>query len=314
VEKPRTQAGGGPDIDADPELQIERLALWDDGAEKLVQENHPDIGWVFFDRDGDGQPDEGFEKMSGYMDAIEVHPPHFIFEKPLIESGGRQYNNSMFNWLQLLNQGYRLPGVVNTDAHYTFHGSGFLRNYLKCSTDDPAEIRTLDMVHAAERGNVIMTNGPFLEVFLTADEPGEGNEKPSGTAGDDVIAPGGQATLQVRVQCSNWLDVDRVQVFLNGRPAEALNFTREADPSQFPSTVVRFERTIPLALEGDTHVIVVAIGEKCTLGPVMGPNYGEDKPIAVSNPIFVDLAGDGFNANGDTLGAPLPVKEGRPAE
>lgn len=314
VENPRTQNGGGPDIDADPELQIERLALWDDGAEKLVQENHPDLGWVFFDRDEDGQPDKGFEKMSGYMDAIEVHPPHFIFEAPLIVSGGKQYNNTIFNWLQLLNQGYRLPGVVNTDAHYTFHGSGFLRNYLKCPTDDPAQIATLDMVHAAERGNVIMTNGPFMEVFLAADEPGEGNEKPGGTAGDDVIAPGGKATLQVRVQCSNWLDVDRVQVFLNGLPDESLNFTRAADPSQFPSTVVRFERTIPLTLLADTHVIVAAIGENGTLGPVMGPNYGQGKPIAVSNPIFVDLAGDGFQANGDTLGAPLPVKEGRAAE
>ena len=33
--------------------------------------------------------------------------------------------------------------------------------------------------------------------------------------------------------------------------------------------------------------------------------------IAVSNPIFVDVDGGGFKANGDTLGAPLPVKAGK---
>ena len=81
-------------------------------------------------------------------------------------SAGRARNNTIVNWLQLLNQGQRIPGVVNTDAHYNFHGSGWLRNYVKSPTDDPAEIQTLDVVHAAERGNLVMSSGPFLEVKL----------------------------------------------------------------------------------------------------------------------------------------------------
>ena len=60
--------------------------------------------------------------------------------------------------------------MVNTDAHYNFHGSGWLRNYLKSPTDDPAQIRTLDVVHAAERGNLVMTSGPFMEVSLRSSE------------------------------------------------------------------------------------------------------------------------------------------------
>ena len=31
------------------------------------------------------------------------------------------------------------------------------------------------------------------------------------------------------------------------------------------------------------------------------------KPCAYNNPIFVDLNGDGFTPNGDTLGFPLPT-------
>jgi hypothetical protein len=310
-ETPRTQDGGGPQTDADPEVQISRLALWDDGSEKLVQQNHPDLGWLLFDRDADGQPDRGYEKVAGLMDVVEVHPPHFIFQPPTITSGGKQYNNTIFNWLQLLNQGHRIPGVVNTDAHYNFHGSGFLRDYLASPTDDPAQVAVLDMVHAAEQGHVIMTNGPFLEVQLTAAQPGDGPA--TGTAGDDVRAADGQATLHVRVQCANWYDVDRVQVFLNGRPVEALNFARENARESFSTDVVRFERQVPLALEGDAHVIVAAAGERSTLGPVMGPQHGQDMPIAVSNPIFVDVDGGGFAANGDTLSAPLPVRGGVPA-
>jgi hypothetical protein len=316
VEKPRTQDGGGPLTDADPEAQISRLALWDDRSEKLVQENHPDMGWLFFDRDQDGQPDEGFKNMVGFMDVIEVHPPKHIFEPPLVVYGGKAYNNTMFNWLQLLNQGRRLPGVVNTDAHYTFHGSGFLRNYLKSATDDPAEIDTLAMVRAAERGHATLTNGPFLEVELTAADgvlPGSSGQPHTAGPGDDLAAPAGMAQAHIRVQCSNWIEVNRVQVFINGRPVESLNFTRPSHPDLFADGAVRFDQTIPLTLPGDAHIIIAAAGEGATLGPVMGPDHGQDMPIAVSNPIFIDVDGNGFQANGDTLGAPLPVAGGKPA-
>ncbi len=117
--------------------------------------------------------------------------------------------------------------------------------------------------------------------------------------------------MQVRVQCPNWFDIDRVQVFLNGRPAEGLNFTREKSAARFSGGVVKFDQEIPIDLDGDAHVIVAAIGEQSKLGPVMGPDHANDLPVAVSNPIFVDVDGGGFKANGDTLGSELPVKGGR---
>ena len=125
----------------------------------------------------------------------------------------------------------------------------------------------------------------------------------------NLSARGGKATLKVRVQCPNWFDVDRVQVFLNGRPAEAHNFTRRSDPGRFSDTTVKFDQEIPLRLEHDTHVIVAAIGEQSKLGPVMGPEHADDRPVAVSNPIFVDVDGDGFKPSNDPLGE-LPVKGG----
>ncbi|HWB13849.1 MAG TPA: CehA/McbA family metallohydrolase [Pirellulales bacterium] len=309
IRKPRTQDDGAPLSDADMEVKIERLALWDGNSEKLVQQNHPDIGHLFYDKDGDGKPDGGFSKAFGFMDVIEVHPPRMIFQ-PAIVSGAKPYNNTIFNWLQLLNQGYRIPGVVNTDAHYNFHGSGFLRLYLASPTDDPAKLETLDMVHAAEHGHMVMTSGPYLEVLLAADEAGK---KQTGTAGDDLSLPDGKATLKVRVQCPNWFDIDRVQVFLNGRPEPSLNFTRSTTPERFAGGTVKFDQSLPLSLAADTHVIVAAAAEKSTLGPVMGPDHAKDMPIAVSNPIFVDVDGNGFKANGDTLDAPLPVMAGKAA-
>jgi hypothetical protein len=115
--------------------------------------------------------------------------------------------------------------------------------------------------------------------------------------------------LNVRVQCPNWFDVDRVQIYLNGRADEKLNFTR-AGSDRFSDETVKFEHELPLELKRDTHVLVAALGEKSTLGDVMGPTMGKIMPIAVSNPIYVDVDGDGFQASGDALGQPLPVKAG----
>ena len=304
VEKPFTQDGGGPVHDNDsPVAQIERLALWDDDAEKVVQMNHPHLVQVLGDRDTDGTADGGFEGMLGFVDCVEVHPPHEIFLAPPQSIDPRKPTSPIFVWLQMLNLGYRVPGVVNTDAHYAFHGSGFLRNYLASPTDDPAAIEISDMVHTAERGRMVMTNGPFLEARL---EAVEGEAPRSVGPGDDVRDDDGAVELAIRVQCPNWFDIDRVQVFVNGRPDPRLNFTRREHGALFSRDVVRFAHTIPVRLERDAHLIVAAIGESSTLGLVVGPEHAADKPVAVANPIFVDVGADGFTPSGDLLGLPIP--------
>ncbi|HUG90913.1 MAG TPA: CehA/McbA family metallohydrolase [Planctomycetaceae bacterium] len=304
VHRPRTQDGGGPQTDTDPERQIERLALWDDRSEKFLQQNHPDLGWLFYDRDGDGQPDGGFERSFAHIDVMEIHPiADALRLEPVAAIGQRRYGNRVFAWLQLLNQGLRIPGVVNTDAHYNYHGSGGLRNWVQSSTDDPARIDTLEMVRAAEQGRLILSNGPYLEVSLREAGGGE-----AVTAGQDLPAASGEVELSVRVQCANWLDVDRVRVLVNGRPHPEHDYTRATSPDRFGSGTVKFDERLRLRLDGDAHVIVIAGGEASKLGPVLGPFWGEHPPAALSNPIYVDVDGNGFQPNGDTLGHPLPVK------
>ena len=133
----------------------------------------------------------------------------------------------------------------------------------------------------------------------------------AGHPGDDLTATSGKVALHIRVQCPNWFDINRVQVLVNGRMPPELNFTRSAQPDRFGSGVVKFDQTIPVDLKSDAHLIVVAAGEKLSMGPVLGPDHGKGMPIAVSNPIYVDVNGGGFRHNGDTLDAPLPVAAGK---
>ena len=97
--------------------------------------------------------------------------------------------------------------------------------------------------------------------------------------GDDLAAPGGKLTLHVRVQCPNWIEVNRVQVFVNGKPEPKGNFTRAHPRRQVPlGAIVVFDETIPLALASDAHLVVACAGEGKGLGPVMGPDHEKDMP------------------------------------
>jgi len=186
VHKPRTQDGGGPVTDVDPEKQIERIVLWDNRSEKLIQQNHPDIGWLFYDRDGNGESDSGFFRSFPHMNVMELHPiSNALGLDPFETFPGRKGNSRVFNWLQLLNQGFRIYGVVNTDAHYNYHGSGGLRNWVQSSTDNPGEIDTMEMVRHSKQGRVIISNGPYLKVQLR-----EAGTKNSITAGQELQTHG----------------------------------------------------------------------------------------------------------------------------
>jgi hypothetical protein len=308
VHKPRTQDGGAPVTDVDPVVQVERLALWDNRSDKLVQMNHPNLPQILGDRNEDGQLDAGFERMIGFVDVIEVHPPQGIFTPPTRQDSGKLERNPIYHWMQMLNLGYRNPGVINTDSHYNHHESGFFRNFIKCSTDDPAQIKTMEMVHMSEQGHLVVSTGPFLSVAATS-TTAEGKTTEA-IPGDKLVVTRGEVQLAIKVQCPNWLDVNRVQVFLNGRPAKDLNFTRRDTPDRFSDNTVRFSATLPVKIAADTHVIVATIGEGLTLGPVMGPNYGGKlPPVAVSNPIWIDVDDQGFTPNGDLLDVPIAVTE-----
>ncbi len=302
--KPRTQDGGGPIAGPDLETQIERLALWNDRSEKLLQVNHPDPGWMFYDKNGDGQPDEGHSRAFPFMDVMEVHAiDNALSLSPQGKREGVAFHNRIFNWLQLLNQGFRIYGVVNTDAHYNFHGSGWLRNWIQSSTDDPAKVDHMELVHASEQGRIVMSNGPFLEV--SAHETGKTE---SAVAGQDLKASSGRVTLKVRVQCPNWLDVDTLFVLVNGRRHAIHDYTREKNPELFRGGVVKFDHALEIDLKSDAHLVVVTGDAGGNLSKIYGDQMGKSQPCALTNPIFVDVDGNGFVPNKDTLDQPLPVK------
>jgi hypothetical protein len=203
-----------------------------------------------------------------------------------------------FLWLQLLNRGHRLVGMAVSDAH-SVHGNGVggWRMYMPSKSDEPAEIDWKENSRHAKAGRSILTTGPFLEV-RTADGAGPGAE---------VRASGG-LELQIKVQCTDWVDIDRVQILVNGQQRPDVNFTRKTHPDLFKNGVLKFEHKVWVPLSEDAHLIVVAAHEEKDLSVGYGASdQSRLRPIAYNNPIYVDVDGSGWRANGDMLGYPLGV-------
>lgn len=306
---PKLQDWGAPVWKKDPRLNAITLRDWQ-GAEpdRWIHVNHPDMIENFIDRDKNGQADGGFAYFGGLIDGIETQnysASEILATAPYKITAARTGGPGRvvspireFIWLQLLNQGLSPKAIAVADAHQV-HGNGVggWRTYVKSSTDDPAKIDWREMSRNAKAGRMILSTGPYLEV-----------ETGAGIIAGGLDRVSGAVKLKVRVQCNEWLDIDRVQVLVNGRQLPEYNYTREKNPDMFQSNLVKFDQTVTLNLQQDAHLIVVAIGEKHTLQTGFGSSaQSKLQPIAYNNPIFIDVDGGGFQANGDTLGYDLPV-------
>ena len=300
------QDGGLPAYQMDPRLNALVLRrLQGEEKDRWIQINHPDMVQNFNDRNADGKHDEGFVGLENMIDGIEtqnysaseiLNPfPYIIYRR-----GTREYARVTreFQWLQNLNRGHRYWGVAVADAHRV-HGNGVggWRTYVKSSIDEPSKLDWRELTRNSRNGQMVLSTGPFLEVETE----------------DGVIAGGetkakGSIELKVRVQCTDWIDIDRVQVLVNGRQIPELNFTRAKNAGMFKDGVVKFDRTVKVPLKEDAHLIVVAYGENFNLKTGYGTSAQAGiKPCAYNNPIFVDVDGGGFQPNGDLLDYPLPV-------
>jgi hypothetical protein len=309
VPDPKLQDWGAPVWKKDPRLNAITLRDWQGAeADRWIHVNHPDMIENFIDRDKNGQADGGFAYFGALIDGLEVQnysASEILATAPYRITAARAGGPGRvvspireFIWLQLLNQGLTPRAIAVCDAHQV-HGNGVggWRTYVKSSTDDPEKIDWREISRNAKAGRMILSTGPFLEV-----------ETGAGVIAGGLDRVSGEVDLKVRVQCGTWIDIDRVQVLVNGRQMPEYNFTREKNPDMFQSNVVRFDQTLKLNLQQDAHLIVVAIGEKHTLVTGFGSSpQSKLQPVAYNNPIFIDVDGGGFRPNGDTLGFDLPV-------
>jgi hypothetical protein len=217
------------------------------------------------------------------------------------------------DWFSLLNQrnaptsGGPVPFIAGTavsDSHrITVEEAGYARTFVGGAGDDPATLDVATFDANVLAGNMVGTSGPFVEFWLE-DETGARAQ-----LGETFVPSSSALSLAIRVQASNWMPVEQVRIYANGSLLRTLDASTTPAVKPGPKNplsrgrkhVARFDASIPVSVAEDTHFVVEA---GAVLEPLSPPDELVDKivpglrPVAFTNPIFVDLLGDGFDPPG----------------
>lgn len=167
---------------------------------------------------------------------------------------------------------------------------GHARTYLllggAVTQEDPS-----GLLAALKAGSAVASTGPLLEVTANGATPG-GTTAPSG----------GAVALTINLYAPDWVPVDQVRLLVNGAVVQTL------DPATFTASGTDFRMrsmtvNLALATAKDAFLVVeagVPLGTTGAYRPgtpwakIMRGIY----PLAVTNPVFLDLNGGGYTAPG----------------
>ncbi len=184
---------------------------------------------------------------------------------------------TLADWFSFFNQGVHKAGTAVSDCH-TNDCPGDARSFIRTEEDDPSLVTEEMFVDAIKNLRVQAASGPFVTATI-------GDAKIGDTA---ELGGNGNVELHVKVQAPSWMPVDWIRVVVNGD----IVATVEAD--QLQDAVVRYDASFSLTVDKDSWFVVLAGAPLKRLAPV-----SPGQPVlTITNPIFVDLNDDGYEAPG----------------
>jgi hypothetical protein len=240
----------------------------------IIDVHHPrlddEIGYFdvgHFDARADRAARPGF---SWDFDAVEVMNG---YQDPVRKSVDRVIDD----WFSLLNHGHIVTATGNSDTHHlTYNIGGYPRNYVRVPDDRPQWTDSKQVARAVRNHHAFFTTAPFVRLTVG-----------TGGIGDLVAAPGGTALAEIEVQAAPWVSVDRVTLYVNGREAKRW-------PVPASSAAVRFHEKVEVSSPGSDGYVVVRVDGEKPLTPVVGDGKKFTVyPLALTNPVFLDVDGDG---------------------
>ncbi len=254
-----------PHVDVTPVGIFDAVRAGTPGA--VIQVNHPRMRHIgYFDLGGlDATTGAAHESFSFEFDTIEVFNGFDLPNLHVVERNLR-------DWYGLLSLGYRFVAVGNSDSHQRQRQwAGYPRTYVDVGDGVPVTPRAV--AASLKAGRAFVTNGPLLHVRV-------GDATPGRTA----LAEGGKVRVTVAATGPSFVEVDRLEVVLDG---SIIDTVRSTAGDLSPSGVTW---TFDVSVSHDAWIVVVVRGEK-TLDAVL-PGVGA-RPFAFSNPVWIDVDGDG---------------------
>lgn len=179
---------------------------------------------------------------------------------------------------------------------------GLARTYLKATAFTQTNLAPV--LQALQSGAAVASTGPLLDVSLSAGTASAG-------PGELLAGPVSTATLTVNLWGSDWVPVEQLRLVINGVSQTldlALVQPLLTTDAAYDSRLRRGTFTVNFPAGKDAFVIVEAGVPLSTTG-IYAPSAPLDAttwnklmkgiyPIAITNPIFVDVTGGGYVAPG----------------
>jgi hypothetical protein len=148
--------------------------------------------------------------------------------------------------------------------------------------DQEEELDFSALLEGIKKGHSFSSNGPIIDYSINSQY----------IPGDSFTATGGKVNVGIQVQCAPWISLTEVRIIVNGERKVVLN------ASDQNTSIVRLFEEIGLTLTEDSSVAVEALGGK-SLFPVLQAQASQGRlmnatlPYALTNPVFVDVDGNG---------------------
>jgi hypothetical protein len=215
----------------------------------------------------------GFDAATGMVMSPGDWDTQFTLVEVFNDSGWvSNLNGTVRDWLALLKAGRRIFAVGSSDSHgITSSPVGYPRTCLRLGTDDPRQLTANAVRDALAAGRGSVSGGVYVHAAVGSALPG-----------DTVTGLGLTARVDVVIQAATWVDVDAIDVVVDGEIVDEIQILPgDADPTD---PAVRWRGQIPIDVRADgTGFVVVAAYGDANLEPV----HPGRKPFGVTNPIFV---------------------------
>ncbi|MEZ4280350.1 MAG: CehA/McbA family metallohydrolase [Myxococcota bacterium] len=176
-----------------------------------------------------------------------------------------RFRRTRADWLSFLLQGERIVGTANSDSHRLGEIVGLPRTYVRVDDDRVRSFDSQAFVEALRAGRAYGSTGPLLNARLGLAEIGE-------------IHAGSKGVLEITVDAAEWVPIAEWRAYVDGELIHRAPIARGESAA------------LPLAFERDAFVTVEVEGPAEGLYRDVLPGF---VPFAFSNPIFVDVDGNG---------------------
>lgn len=232
----------------------------------FLQANHPrsrKTGYfALMGLEGGDSPDDRF---SLDFDGIEV-----------VTLGRRDETDAaMEDWFEFMRRGHRFVATGTSDSHtISIRPVGWPRTFVCVEEDAPPRLDVAAFTAALRRGCATISAGPVVTIR------GGG-----GRMGDTVRAEGGKLDVEVLVQAAPWIGTDRLVLFVDGKKTSEIRLDgRET---------IRHQDTHTVSCDADCFVVAMVDSDEPLAPVIVDRPDMTPRPIALTNPIFLDVDGDG---------------------